>query len=188
VKDNTGYDLAGLLVGSEGTLGIVTAARLRLVPSQPDRIVVLAGVPTVEEAMALVAQLRANVDGLDAIEAIVGDGLDLGCRELRLPRPFAEPAGVALLTEWAGHGEPPDAFVKALAPYPSAAATDAAGRAAAVALPRGVRPRDRTRRRVPQARCDVAGGRPWPPSWPPCRTSSRRRPRALGSTCSGHVG
>ena len=31
-KDNTGYDLAGLLTGSEGTLGIVTAARLRLVP------------------------------------------------------------------------------------------------------------------------------------------------------------
>jgi FAD/FMN-containing dehydrogenase len=130
VKDNTGYDLAGLLVGSEGTLGIVTAARLRLVPSPPDRIVVLAGVPSVEEAMALVAQLRASVDGLDSIEAILGDGLDLACRELRLPRPFAEPAGVALLTEWAGHGEPPDAFVKALAPYPSAAASDAAGRAA----------------------------------------------------------
>ena len=32
LKDNTGYDLAGLLCGSEGTLGIVTAARLRLVP------------------------------------------------------------------------------------------------------------------------------------------------------------
>jgi len=47
-----------------------------------------------------------------------------------LPRPFAEPAGVALLAEWAGHGDPPDAFAKALAPYPSAAATDAAGRAA----------------------------------------------------------
>jgi FAD/FMN-containing dehydrogenase len=130
VKDNTGYDLAGLLVGSEGTLGIVTAARLRLVPSPPDRIVVLAGVPTVEQAMALVAQLRASVDGLDSIEAILGDGLDLACRELGLLRPYAEPAGVALLTEWAGHGEPPDAFVKALAPYPSAAATDAAGRAA----------------------------------------------------------
>ena len=38
VKDNTGYDLAGLLCGSEGTLGIVTAARLRLVPAWPDRL------------------------------------------------------------------------------------------------------------------------------------------------------
>ena len=34
-KDNTGYDLAGLLCGSEGTLGVVTAARLRLVPARP---------------------------------------------------------------------------------------------------------------------------------------------------------
>ena len=130
VKDNTGYDLGGLLVGSEGTLGIVTAARLRLVPLQPDRIVVVAGVPTLGEAMALVAELRASVDGLDAIEAILGDGLDLACDQLGLSRPFAEPAGVALLAEWAGHGDPPDAFAKALAPYPSAAATDAAGRAA----------------------------------------------------------
>jgi FAD/FMN-containing dehydrogenase len=32
VKDNTGYDLAGLLCGSEGTLAVVTRARLRLVP------------------------------------------------------------------------------------------------------------------------------------------------------------
>jgi FAD/FMN-containing dehydrogenase len=129
VKDNTGYDLAGLLVGSEGTLGIVTAVRLRLVPAPPDRVVVLAGVPTVAEAMAVVAELRATVDGLDAIEAILGDGLDLVCGELRLSRPYTETADVALLAEWAGRGEPPDTFAKALAPYPSAAATDPAGRA-----------------------------------------------------------
>ena len=41
VKDNTGYDLAGLLCGSEGTLGVVTAARLRLVAPTPERVVAL---------------------------------------------------------------------------------------------------------------------------------------------------
>jgi FAD/FMN-containing dehydrogenase len=128
IKDNTGYDLAGLLVGSEGTLGVVTAARLRLVPAPPDRVVVLAGIPTLAEAMALVAELRATVDGLDAIEAILGDGLDHVCTALGLPRPYTETAEVALLAEWAGRGEPPDAFAKALAPYPSAAAADPAGR------------------------------------------------------------
>jgi FAD/FMN-containing dehydrogenase len=129
VKDNTGYDLMGLLVGSEGTLGIVTAARLRLVPAQPDRLVVLAAVPTVSEAMAVVASLRATVDGLDAVEAILGDGLALVCDSFGLPRPFADESDVALLVEWAGTGDPPPALAKALAPFPSAAAGDPPGRA-----------------------------------------------------------
>jgi FAD/FMN-containing dehydrogenase len=129
VKDNTGYDLAGLLVGSEGTLGLVTAARLRLVPAPPDRLVVLAGVPTVDEAMTLVAALRAGVDGLDAIEAVLGDGIDLIVEQLGLPVPVAGRHGVSLMVEWAGRGDPPDALGELLAPYPSAAAADDAGRA-----------------------------------------------------------
>ena len=43
-KDNTGYDLAGLLCGSEGTLGVVTAARLRLVAPADERVTALLGV------------------------------------------------------------------------------------------------------------------------------------------------
>ena len=41
IKDNTGYFLPGILCGSEGTLGLVTAARLRLVPRAPERVVAL---------------------------------------------------------------------------------------------------------------------------------------------------
>ncbi len=129
VKDNTGYDLAGLLVGSEGTLGVVTAARLRLVPAPPDRLLVLAAVPTVDEAMRLVAQLRAGVDGLDAIEAVLGDGIALVVDQLGLPSPLAAGGGVGLFVEWAGRGEPPETLTDLLASYPSAAAADDAGRA-----------------------------------------------------------
>src|SRR5205085_1196508 len=53
-KDNTGYDLAGLLTGSEGTLGIITAARLRLVPARTPGAVTLVGCASVSAAQALV--------------------------------------------------------------------------------------------------------------------------------------
>ncbi len=43
LKDNTGYHLPSLLCGSEGTLGVVTAARLRLVPRHPERVVAFVG-------------------------------------------------------------------------------------------------------------------------------------------------
>jgi FAD/FMN-containing dehydrogenase len=128
-KDNTGYDLTGLLVGSEGTLGVVTAARLRLVPRLPDRLVVLAGIPTVGEAVEVVAELRHRVDGLDAVEAVLGDGLALMHDQLGLAPPFADAGGVLVLVEWAGRGEPPSGLAAVLERYPSAAATDPGGRA-----------------------------------------------------------
>ncbi|MFM5929703.1 MAG: FAD-binding oxidoreductase [Novosphingobium sp.] len=52
-KDNRGFDLKQLLIGSEGTLGIVTAATLKLVPALADRIVVWAGVPDLHVARSL---------------------------------------------------------------------------------------------------------------------------------------
>jgi FAD/FMN-containing dehydrogenase len=52
-KDNRGFDLKQMLIGSEGTLGIITAATLRLVPAIADRAVVWAGVPSIHAARAL---------------------------------------------------------------------------------------------------------------------------------------
>jgi len=52
-KDNRGFDLKQLLIGSEGTLGIVTAATLRLVPAVADRVVIWAGVPSLQAARTL---------------------------------------------------------------------------------------------------------------------------------------
>ena len=57
-KDNTGYDLPGLLCGSEGTLAIVTAARVRLVPRPAARVVALMGFASVEDAVAALPSLR----------------------------------------------------------------------------------------------------------------------------------
>jgi FAD/FMN-containing dehydrogenase len=52
-KDNRGFDLKQLMIGSEGTLGIVTAATLRLVPAIADRVVIWAGVPSLQAARKL---------------------------------------------------------------------------------------------------------------------------------------
>jgi FAD/FMN-containing dehydrogenase len=129
VKDNTGYDLAGLLCGSEGTLGIVTAARLRLVPQCPDRVVALVALASLDDAVALAGALRVSVPGLDALEAVVASGLSMVCEHLGHPMPFAAEPAVTLLAEWAGHGEPPAAFADLVSAYPTLAADDPAGRA-----------------------------------------------------------
>jgi FAD/FMN-containing dehydrogenase len=128
VKDNTGYDLGALLTGSEGTLGIVTAARLRLVPRPENRVTVLASVASLTDALELTALLRSTVDGLDGVEAVTSAALDLVCRVAGLQQPFVDRPNVALLAEWTGRGEPPAAFVAAFDTLDHKVAVDAASR------------------------------------------------------------
>ncbi len=59
-KDNRGYDLTQLLIGAEGTLGIVTAGSFRLVPAAGDRAVGWVGVESPQAALALLRQLEAE--------------------------------------------------------------------------------------------------------------------------------
>ena len=88
VKDNTGYDLAGLLCGSEGTLAVVTAARLALVPRYTDaRVVALCAFADVATAVAVTAAVRRRVEQLDAAELFLADGLDLVCEVTGRPAP-----------------------------------------------------------------------------------------------------
>jgi FAD/FMN-containing dehydrogenase len=61
-KDNTGYDLRGLLVGSEGTLGIITAASLRLFPRPRSVQAALVTCDTLDNALALLARAREQLD------------------------------------------------------------------------------------------------------------------------------
>ncbi len=77
-KDNTGYCLRQLLVGSEGTLGIITAAVLKLSPAAREREVALCTLPTIEAVLTLFNRLqRSDPAALVAFEYMGGIGMDL---------------------------------------------------------------------------------------------------------------
>ncbi|HEY3912604.1 MAG TPA: FAD-binding oxidoreductase, partial [Stellaceae bacterium] len=77
-KDNTGYDLKQLFIGGEGTLGIVTAATVKLFPKPREIETAFVGLGRIEDAMTLFAQARAaTADQLVAFELIPRAGFDL---------------------------------------------------------------------------------------------------------------
>ena len=113
-KDATGFDLSGLLCGSEGTLGVITAARLRLVPHQPDRAVTVVGLRSLEAAVAAVGQLRRVLPGLEAAEAYRAAESELVARHLDVA-PILRPAPpITLVVECAGSGGQADLLASAV--------------------------------------------------------------------------
>lgn len=104
-KDNTGYDLAGLLTGSEGTLGVITAVRLRLHRPHAPSSVALLGLSTYDEALGL---MRTAVrPGVTLLAAEVTDrtGVELAMRMSGLPWPLERRHPLTLLLEVADGGE-----------------------------------------------------------------------------------
>ena len=107
-KDNTGYDLASLLCGSEGTLGIVTAARLRLVARADERVTALLAFDSVEAAVHAGGALARGVRSVEAVELMLEEGLALVCRATGLPRPFPGRHRAYVLVEAADSTSPLD--------------------------------------------------------------------------------
>ena len=93
-KDNRGYNLDQLLVGSEGTLGIITAVALRLVVAVTSRAVAWAGVQSPEQALELLRFLEACTRAVEGFELVAGDSLALVFRHIpgtRLPLESEQP-------------------------------------------------------------------------------------------------
>ncbi len=121
-KDNTGYDLEQLLVGSEGTLAVLTRLRLRLVPLGRFRAVALVGVAGVAPALAVLSHLRDRLPGqVTAAELVLEDGLVLVRAVTGLVGPFPVAHPAYLLVEVDGSesgGGPADVLSAALSTSP----------------------------------------------------------------------
>jgi FAD/FMN-containing dehydrogenase len=106
MKDNTGYDLGGLLCGSEGTLGVVTAARVRLVPPSPERVTSILAFSSTAAAVDAASLLRRSLPELQSLELFLHPGLVLVRRVTGAAGPFRGEHWAYLLVEAAAQHDP----------------------------------------------------------------------------------
>ncbi|MBL8560237.1 MAG: FAD-binding oxidoreductase [Hyphomonadaceae bacterium] len=90
-KDNTGYDLKQLFIGAEGSLGVVTAATLRLFPIPVGHAVAMAALETPEQALALLQRAGDETGALAAFEIMNRHGVELAAALPGVRTPFTAP-------------------------------------------------------------------------------------------------
>ncbi len=110
LKNNAGYDLKQLFIGTEGTLGIVTRAVLRLFPRQPVKTSALCAVAGFDEAVRLLQQAQRHLGGsLSAFEAMWAGYFERVLAHVAgLRSPFATPHAIYVLLESEGSDEAAD--------------------------------------------------------------------------------
>jgi FAD/FMN-containing dehydrogenase len=86
-KDNRGYSLDQLLIGAEGTLGVITAVALRLVPEIAGRAVAWVGLDSPQRALELLRFLETRTDSVEGFELVPEDCLQLVVKHVRGTRP-----------------------------------------------------------------------------------------------------
>jgi FAD/FMN-containing dehydrogenase len=106
-KDNTGYDLRDLYIGSEGTLGVITAATMALVPQPAAMTTALAACASVRHCVGLLELARKRLGpGLSGFEMMGRFALDLVARHFpQLPAPLPQAAWTVLLEQSDNEGE-----------------------------------------------------------------------------------
>ena len=106
LKNNAGYDLKQHFIGSEGTLGVVTRALLKLHPAPRARATLLAALPDCASAMELLRRLKADFPGqLAAFELMWEDFYTASLAWTGLPAPFTHSPCLAVLAELSGADE-----------------------------------------------------------------------------------
>ena len=103
-KDNCGYDLAGLLAGSEGTLGVITEVEIALHPQPRESSVALLAVADLAEAVTCARRVQADEPMLLAAEVVDAEGVSRAARALGQPDPLPHGAQWLLLLEVADGG------------------------------------------------------------------------------------
>jgi FAD/FMN-containing dehydrogenase len=111
-KDNAGFDLPALLIGSEGTLGVITRVIWKLVPRLSGRVAALIPLPDAASAAGVLAALRAEAPSLESCELMTDAGMELVLEHLRRERPVPR-SPIYVLAELAARADPIDELADA---------------------------------------------------------------------------